>query len=103
MELYYTPFTVSDKNMNPEKFTNKDKEDLKEILTNINRRRTEIKRFTDMFNSGWASDQEKIAYEDQVKKNTKVIWHLKKRANTLMEQKRSTKMTSVATSMKIEC
>ncbi|MEG7735980.1 hypothetical protein U2446_15090, partial [Listeria monocytogenes] len=49
LETFYSLFAIGESNMDPEKVGQKDKEDLKEMLFNINRRRAEIKRFTDMY------------------------------------------------------
>ena len=87
LETYYSLFAIGESNMDPEKVGQKDKEDLKEMLFNINRRRAEIRRFTAMYLSPEATHAEKEAYAEQVRKNTKVIWHLKKRALQLMDLK----------------
>lgn len=88
IEIYYSPFAVGESSsMDPENSSSRENEDLKDILMNVNRRRAEIKRFTDMFNSGSYSDSEKQAYVEQVRKNTKVMLHLKNKAVALMEKK----------------
>lgn len=84
---YYSQFILSSSNTDPEKFNVRDKEDLKDVLFNINRRRIEIKRCTDMYSSMKVTAEDKAALVEQVRKNTKVIFHLKQKAADLMDQR----------------
>lgn len=79
MVTYYSQFILSSSNTDPEKFNVRDKEELKDILFNINRRRIEINRCTDMYSSLKVTSDDKAALVEQVRRNTKVIWHLKVR------------------------
>jgi rRNA maturation protein Rpf1 len=74
---YYSLFILSSANTDPEKFNVKDKEELKDVLFNISRRRTEIQRCTEMYSSMKVTADDKAALAEQVRRNTKVIWHLK--------------------------
>lgn len=90
LETFYSPFAIGESNMDPEKVGQKDKEDIKEMLFNINRRRAEIKRFTNMYLNPESTHSEKEAYAEQVQKNTKVIWYLKKKTIQLMGEREIT-------------
>ena len=76
---YYSLFILLSANTDPEKFNVKDKEELKDILFNISRRRSEIERCTEMYSNFKATAEDKAALVEQVRRNTKVIWHLKVR------------------------
>lgn len=77
LETFYSPYIILKSNKDMDKFSAKDKEDLKDILLTINRRRAEIKVSTDAFTEPGISN-EKMAYlMEIVRKNNRIIWLLK--------------------------